>query len=75
MPSRLAPPGAGVPAGAGDGGASAAGHAPFRLTRYADGRLALDDPSTGAHVELRAFGPTNEAAFARLLPAGAPTTR
>jgi putative photosynthetic complex assembly protein len=41
--------------------------APFRLTAWADGRLTLDDPATGRHVELEAFGPTNEAVFARLL--------
>ena len=51
------------------------GHAPFRLTRYADGRLTLDDPSTGAHIELRAFGPTNAAAFAQLLPEQVTTAR
>jgi putative photosynthetic complex assembly protein len=41
--------------------------APFHLTAWSDGRLTLDDPSTGRHVELEAFGPTNEAVFARLL--------
>jgi putative photosynthetic complex assembly protein len=41
--------------------------APFRVTRYVNGRLTLDDPSTGAHLELASFGPTNEAAFAQLL--------
>ncbi len=40
---------------------------PFRLTRWADGRLTLDDPPTGRHIELEAFGHTNEAAFAALL--------
>ena len=40
---------------------------PFRLTAWADGRLTLDDPATGRRVELEAFGPTNEAAFAALL--------
>jgi putative photosynthetic complex assembly protein len=40
---------------------------PFTLTAWADGRLTLDDPATGRHVELEAFGRTNEAAFARLL--------
>jgi putative photosynthetic complex assembly protein len=40
---------------------------PFRLTAWADGRLTLDDPSTGRHIELVAFGPDNEAVFARLL--------
>ncbi len=42
--------------------------APFRLTAWKDGRLTLDDPVTGRHVELAAFGSTNEAVFARLLP-------
>jgi putative photosynthetic complex assembly protein len=40
---------------------------PFRLTAWRDGRLTLDDPATGRHVELEAFGPTNEGVFARLL--------
>ncbi len=43
--------------------------APFRLTAWSDGRVTLDDPSTGRHVELEAFGHTNEEAFARLLTA------
>ena len=43
---------------------------PFRLTRWDDGRLSLEDPSTGRHIDdLAAFGPTNEAAFAQLLTA------
>ncbi|MGA9027920.1 MAG: photosynthetic complex assembly protein PuhC [Steroidobacteraceae bacterium] len=41
--------------------------APFRLTRWADGRLSLDDPSTGRHVDLEVFGPTNAGAFADIL--------
>lgn len=40
---------------------------PFRLTRWADGRLSLDDPSTGRHVDLEVFGPTNSEAFAGIL--------
>lgn len=40
---------------------------PFRLTRWADGRLSLDDPSTGRHVDLEVFGPTNAGAFAQIL--------
>jgi putative photosynthetic complex assembly protein len=40
---------------------------PFRLTRWADGRLTLLDPATGRGVELEAFGQTNEEAFAKLL--------
>ncbi len=38
--------------------------APFRLTRWSNGRLSLDDPSTGRHVDIEVFGPTNAAAFA-----------
>ena len=40
---------------------------PFRLVRYPDGRLVLDDAATGRHVALQAFGPTNAAAFGRIL--------
>jgi putative photosynthetic complex assembly protein len=40
---------------------------PFHLSAWNDNRLTLDDPATGRHVELEAFGPTNEAVFARLL--------
>ena len=39
----------------------------FHLTAWADGRLTLDDPSTGGLIELEAFGPSNEAVFAKLL--------
>ncbi len=41
--------------------------APFELAARADGRLTLTDPSTGARLDLDAFGPTNAAVFARLL--------
>ena len=44
---------------------------PFRLTGWADGRLTLEDPTTGRRVEMEAFGITNEEAFARLLTAKA----
>ena len=40
---------------------------PFRLTRYDDGSLNLDDPLTGREIALQAFGPTNVGAFAVLL--------
>lgn len=40
---------------------------PFHLARWSDGRLTLDDPATGRHVELLAFGPTNAGVFAQLL--------
>jgi putative photosynthetic complex assembly protein len=41
--------------------------APFLLTAWADGRLTLQDPSTGRRAELGAFGPSNVAVFARML--------
>lgn len=44
---------------------------PFRLTRWANGRLSLDDPSTGRHVDLEVFGPTNAGSFAGILIASA----
>jgi len=44
---------------------------PFRLTRWADGRLSLEDPHTGRRVDLEAFGPDNYGVFARLLTAKA----
>lgn len=40
---------------------------PFRLIARADGRLTLEDPSTGRRVDLESFGPTNTGAFAQLL--------
>ncbi len=43
--------------------------APFRLAAWSDGRLTIDDPATGQHVELMAFGPDNWGVFARLLEA------
>ena len=46
---------------------------PFRLTEYADGRLTMEDPTTGRRVEMEAFGITNEEAFARLLTAKVPS--
>jgi putative photosynthetic complex assembly protein len=45
---------------------------PFRLTRWADGRLSIEDPMTGQHVNLEVFGPTNVEVFAQLI--SAPTT-
>lgn len=44
---------------------------PFRLSGYADGRLILEDPTTGRSVEMEAFGISNETVFARLLTAQA----
>lgn len=43
---------------------------PFRLSRLADGRLTLEDLATGRVIDLKAFGHTNEGAFARLLSPG-----
>jgi putative photosynthetic complex assembly protein len=43
---------------------------PFRMTRWVDGRLTIDDPATGRHVDLGAFGSMNTAAFARLMSEG-----
>jgi putative photosynthetic complex assembly protein len=40
---------------------------PFRLTRWADGRLSIEDTATQQRIELASFGPTNATAFARLL--------
>ena len=40
------------------------------LTRWADGRLSLEDRTTGRVIALDAFGPTNGEAFAQLLTAG-----
>jgi putative photosynthetic complex assembly protein len=49
-------------------GSTARGETAFRVTAWSDNRVTLDDPATGRHIELEAFGPTNEAAFAQLLP-------
>jgi putative photosynthetic complex assembly protein len=47
------------------------GHdAAFLLTRWNDGRMTLDDPSTGQHVNLEVFGPANALPFAEMF--GAP---
>jgi putative photosynthetic complex assembly protein len=43
---------------------------PFTLAREADGRLTLSDKQTGRTVDLDSFGPTNTAAFDRVLAAG-----
>jgi putative photosynthetic complex assembly protein len=45
--------------------------APFRLTRWADGRLSLQDEATGRRIDLGAFGPTNAAVFAHLMTGSA----
>ncbi|WAC73224.1 photosynthetic complex assembly protein PuhC [Roseateles sp. SL47] len=45
---------------------------PFELLGRADGRLTLVDPGTRRRIDLEAFGPSNAAVFARLLPATPP---
>jgi len=47
----------------------------FELVARADGRLTLLDPSTGERIDLESFGPTNAAAFARLLTVPPPAAR
>ncbi|MEQ8231241.1 MAG: photosynthetic complex assembly protein PuhC [Gammaproteobacteria bacterium] len=42
---------------------------PYRLERWADGRLTITDPATGRGADLGAFGPTNFGAFRRLFDA------
>ena len=48
---------------------------PFRLTRWSDGRLTLDDAATHKLIELNAFGPDNAGAFERLLDLTRPAPR
>jgi putative photosynthetic complex assembly protein len=48
--------------------------APFLLIGRADGRLTLQDPSTGQRIDLESFGPSNAAVFANLRLAGQDTT-
>jgi putative photosynthetic complex assembly protein len=45
--------------------------APFNLTLWRDGELSLTDSATKRSIELTAFGATNRAAFAALLPKAA----
>jgi putative photosynthetic complex assembly protein len=45
---------------------------PFRLYKLVDTRLVIEDMATQKRVNLRAFGPTQQAAFERLLIAPAP---
>jgi putative photosynthetic complex assembly protein len=42
---------------------------PYLISLREGGVLLFEDPLTGRRIDLRAFGPTNTAAFARLLRA------
>lgn len=45
--------------------------APFVLTAWQDGRVSIEDPSTGERVAVTSFGPTQVKSFVALLdPAG-----
>ncbi len=44
------------------------GEQPFILSRHIDGRVTLIDPITERGIEMAAFGSTNAAQFAKLLP-------
>jgi putative photosynthetic complex assembly protein len=43
---------------------------PFRLARLNDGRLLIEDTASGRRIDLDAFGPTNVAAFVKILETG-----
>lgn len=45
---------------------------PFRLYRLVDSRFVFEDTGTNRRVNLRAFGTTQQADFARLLPPNSP---
>ena len=52
---------------------SGVGAAPaFVLSSRADGRLTMEDPVTGRHVDLEAFGPANSGIFARYVTLARP---
>ncbi|MGF1474585.1 MAG: photosynthetic complex assembly protein PuhC [Geminicoccaceae bacterium] len=40
---------------------------PFRLSRWSNGHMVLEDPATGRRIALQGFGATNAEAFAQLL--------
>lgn len=42
---------------------------PFRLVRWDDGRLSLEDTATGREIQLVSFGPTQFEVFAKMLHA------
>ncbi len=44
----------------------------FRLVRWKDGRVSLQDKTIGRQINLGAFGGPNKAVFERFLPSGEP---
>ncbi len=46
--------------------------APYRLTRWDDGRMTVSDPATGHSIDLGAFGPDNYGIFRQLFLDTAP---
>ena len=46
------------------------GAQPFRLLRFADGRVSLEDLATGRELNLESFGSVNEANAGRLIDQG-----
>lgn len=49
---------------------NAAPDAPYRLIRYTDGRLIVEDTTTHERIDVDVFGPSNAATFASLWRAG-----
>ena len=45
---------------------------PFKLTRWNDGTISLQDETSGRRLDLDAFGPTNAGAFAQFFTAQEP---
>ena len=46
--------------------------APFKLTRWSDGTISLQDETSGRRLDLDAFGPSNAGAFAQFFTAQEP---
>ena len=45
---------------------------PFKLTRWSDGTISLQDETSGRRLDLDAFGPANAGAFAQFFQAQEP---
>ncbi len=48
-------------------GKAPGGTAPYRIVRWDDGRISVDDPLSGKSIQLAAFGRNQVATFERLL--------